>query len=282
MKPALLFTAALALVCPLGAADALKSALLFHASFDLGPHADLAAGDTQIYTAPDRTRTPALPGLHAGDAIAVAPGEGKYGAALRFRHKTKEQVFFKGERNLGYQAKNWSGSCSFWMRLDPEQGLAPGYCDPVQFVAQAWGEGNMFVEFSKDHTPRHFRYVIMAITRLWNPTNAKYEEMKRRPLVAVEQPPFRRDRWTHVCFTFGNANTGAKDGWGRLYLDGVRMGEFTGWENSFNWQVEQSALTLGLGYTGWLDDLAVFSRALTDSEVATVFTLKNGIAELRR
>jgi len=279
MKPILLL---LAFTSPLFADDALKSALLLHASFDHGPHADFAAGDAQLYTSPDRKRTPAQPGLHAGDAIELAKGEGKFGDALLFRRKTKEQVFFKGERNLGFRPKNWSGSCSFWMRLDPDKDLEPGYCDPVQFVGQAWGEGNMFVEFSKDHTPRHFRYAIMAITRLWNPQNEKWEEMTRRPMVATERPPFSRQRWTHVCFTFGNANSGAKDGWGRLYLDGVKIGEFNGWENTFNWQVDQSALTLGLNYTGFFDDVAVFNRALSDDEVKSVFALPRGIADLGR
>jgi hypothetical protein len=32
---------------------------------------------------------------------------------------------------------------------------------------------------------------------------------------------------------------------------------------------------------GYFDDLAVFNRALTDTEVAQVFALKNGIKDLR-
>jgi len=277
MKLALLLAA---LASPVFATESLKSALLFHVSFDRGAHADFAKGDKQVYTSPDRKRTPAQAGLHAGDAIEIAKGAGKFGDALLFKRKTKEQVWFKGEGNLGFQPKNWTGSSSFWMRLDPDKDLEPGYCDPVQFVAQAWGEGNMFVEFSKDHTPRHFRYAIMAITKLWNPNNEKWEEMQRRPMVAIEKPPFTRDRWTHVCFTFGNANTGEKNGWGRLYLDGAKIGEFSGWENTFNWEIDKSALTLGLNYAGLIDDVAVFNRALTDDEVKTVFGLARGVAEL--
>ncbi len=262
-------------------AESLKAALLLHADFDDEPHADFAKGDRQLYTSPDGKRTPAEPGLHAGGAVALVPGEGKFGGALWFKRKTRENVFFKGPENLGFRARNWSGSCSFWMRLDPDKDLQPGYCDPLQFVAQAWGEGNMFVEFSKDHTPRHFRYAIMPITRLWNPKNEGWETLKERPMVAVEKPPFRRDKWTHVCFTFGNANTGEKNGWGRLYLDGEKIGEFSGWQTDFNWEIQKSALTLGLSYIGYIDDLAVFNRNLTDAEVADVFALKRGIVELR-
>lgn len=272
----------LALATSLPADEALTSALVFHAGFDRGPDADFATGDTRLFTAPGRKRTEPKPGLAEADGIELAAGEGRFGGALAFRRKSKDLVFFKGGPNLGYRDKNWSGSASFWLRLDPDRDLEPGYCDPLQFVAQAWGEGNMFVEFSKDHTPRHFRYAIMAVTKLWNPNNEKWEEMERRPMVAVTQPPFSRERWTHVCFTFGNANTGAKDGWGRLYLDGVPVGEFRGWENSFHWDVEQSALTLGYSYTGLMDDIAVFNRALTDAEVKSVFSLPNGIAGLHR
>lgn len=272
----------LAFTLTASADEALKPALLFHASFDHGADADFATGERRIFTAPGRKRTEPKAGLAEADAIEVAKGEGRFGDALAFRRRSKDVVFFRGKGNLGFQPKNWSGSASFWMKLDPDKDLEPGYCDPLQFVAQAWGEGNMFVEFSKDHTPRHFRYAIMAITKLWNPANEKWEAMSRRPMVAVERPPFSRERWTHVCFTFGNANTGAKDGWGRLYLDGVKTGEFTGWENSFNWDIEQSALTLGYSYVGLLDDIALFNRALTDAEVRTVFGLGNGIADLRK
>lgn len=286
MKPSpllgLTLLPALALLPSALADESLESALLFHASFDRGADADFAKGEATLYTAPGRKRDEPIPGLDAADGIEIARGEGRFGDALAFREPAKDLVFYRGKDNLGFREKGWSGSASFWMRLDPDEDLPAGYSDPLQFVAQAWGEGNMFVEFSKDHTPRHFRYAIMAITGIWNPRNEKWEEMAERPMVAAERPPFARDRWTHVCFTFGNANTGEKDGWGRLYLDGENVGEFTGWENTFNWEIEKSALTLGYNYVGWLDDVAVFDRALTDEEVKAVHRLENGIADLRR
>ncbi len=263
---------------------ALRDALTFHASFDQSGDAEFARGDRAIYTAEERNkRDAAKPGLPGSDDVRIAAGEGKFGAALEFRRKIKPQVFFRGGENIGYQARNWNGALSFWLRLDPDKDLEPGYCDPIQLVAQAWGEGNMFVEFSKDHTPRHFRYAIMAVTKLWNPQNKKWEEMPdaERPMVPVLQPPFRRDRWTHVLVTFANANTGEKNGRGTLYLDGKKIGSFDGWNNTFNWDVSKSALTIGLWYIGFIDDLAVFNRELTDAEVQTVHSLRNGIGDLQ-
>ncbi|MGH7958838.1 MAG: LamG-like jellyroll fold domain-containing protein [Opitutaceae bacterium] len=263
---------------------ALRESLTFYASFDQAPEADFARGDRKVYTAEERgKRDAATPGLPAPELARLAAGEGKFGGALEFRKMMKPQVFFRGGDNIGYKPKHWNGSLSFWLRLDPDKDLEPGYCDPVQLVAQSWNEGNMFVEFSKDHTPRHFRFAMMAVTKFWNPNNRKWEEISEaaRPMVAVHQPPFRRDRWTHVLVTFANINSGAADGRGTLYLDGRKQGTFSGWNNTFNWDVSKSALTLGLSYVGFLDDLAVFNRELTESEARAVYSLSKGIAELR-
>jgi hypothetical protein len=262
---------------------ALRDAVTFHASFDRSADADFARGDAKVYTAEERNkRDAAVPGLPAEELARLAAREGKFGGALEFRKKIKPQVFYRGGENLGYKPKNWNGSLSFWLRLDPDKDLEPGYCDPVQLVGQAWTEGNMFVEFSKDHTPRHFRFAIMAVTKFWNPNNRKWEEIPdaERPMVPVYQPPFRRDRWTHVLVTFANVNSGASDGRGTLYLDGKKQGAFNGWNNTFNWDVTRSALTLGLAYVGFIDDLAVFDRELTESEARAVYSLSNGIADL--
>lgn len=260
----------------------LGDALLLHASFDRGLNADVAAGDAVLYHAPTGNRKDARPGLPGDNLVSLAKGGGRFGDALRFHKKTRPQ-YFQGEKNLGYRTNQWNGAVSLWLRLDPDTDLEPGYCDPLQFVGQAWEEGNLFIEFSKDHTPRHFRFAIQPVKRFWNPQNRGWEDLPEpeRPMVAVHQPPFRRDRWTHVVCCFGNLNSGQKNAWGKLYLDGKLQGEFTGWLGNFNWDVAQSALTLGYSYVGWLDDVAVFNRPLTDSEVRELFARPGGVAGLK-
>ncbi|HET6409953.1 MAG TPA: LamG domain-containing protein [Chthoniobacteraceae bacterium] len=256
--------------------EALRSALLMYTSFDGKLDADVAAGDAKLYTAETGDRKEAKAGLPEGGLVLHEDG------ALRFTKKMKPVVFFRGEENLGYQVKDWTGSLSVWLKLDPDKDLEPGYCDPLQFVAQGWGDGNMFIEFSKDHTPRHFRYAIQPVTKHWNPTGAQWEAIPEpeRPMVAVQKPPFTSDRWTHVVFSFGNVNSGKKDGWGRLYLNGELQGEFKNLDATFKWDVAQSALTLGLSYVGLLDDLAVFNRPLTDAEVKAIHASPRAIGPL--
>lgn len=248
-----------------------RADLLLAASFDGKLDADHAVGDPKLYSAPTSNRAAGAPGLPEGALVQHAKGEGRFGDALRFTKKMKPVVFFRGEENLGYNTTGWSGSCSVWLKLDPDKDLEPGYCDPLQFVGQAWDEGNMFIEFSKDHTPRHFRYALRAVTTFWNPAKRGWEEIpeKDRPMVGVHQPPFSRERWTHVVFTFTNVNSGKVDSVGKLYLDGKLQGSFTR-QQVFNWEEPKSAITLGLSYIGLLDELAIFKRALTDEEVMSL------------
>lgn len=262
---------------------AIRESMTFATTFDAGLDAEFAKGDAKLYHAPDsKSRMAGVPGLPEGELVKRAEGAGRFGAALEFTQKMKPVVFYQGATNINYATKDWNGTASFWMRLDPDKDLAPGYCDPVQYVAQQWTDGAMFVEFSKDETPRHFRYAIMGNHKIWNPDNKKWEEIPvtDRPMVQVEKPPFNREKWTHVVFTFSHANTGRKDGIGKLYLDGELRGTFTGFNNTLNWNPEQSALNLGLAYVGFLDEISLFDRALTAQEVQMLHHLPDGLNDL--
>ena len=71
-----------------------------------------------------------------------------------------------------------------------------------------------------------------------------------------------------------------EDGWGKLYLNGTLQGEFTGRENTFNWDVPQSAVTLGMSYVGFLDELTLFNRPLTNAEVKLIHEAPHGVRGL--
>lgn len=263
-------------------AQPLRESMTFAATFDNGLDADFAKGDAKLYSAPKSSaRAKATPGLPEGDLVKRVEGAGVHGAALEFTKKMDPVLFYRGGTNLAVRT-NWSGTASFWLKLDPDKDLAPGYCDPVQFVGQTWTNGAMFVEFSKDHTPRNFRFAIMAKHNLWNPTGKKWEEIPDadRPMVQVKQPGFSREKWTHVVFTFKYANTGRKDGIGKLYMDGELKGTFTGFDNTLVWDPVENYLNLGLAYVGMIDEISVFDRALSAQEVQILNHLPRGLHNL--
>jgi hypothetical protein len=273
MKIGLQLLWSLALALPLDAADAkddLRKTLTFHASFDRGTEADFALGEKKLLHAPSMgKRAEAKSGLPESGEVMIARGEGKYGDALRFVKKKSPVVFFQAATNFPYAKSNWNGTVSFWLSLDPETELEPGYTDPIQITPRAWNDAAFFVEFGKDEKPRHFRLGAYADLKVWNPENRDWNTIPwpERPLVSVERPPFAKGKWTHIVFTFENFNTGKPNGVAILYLDGRRQGQLSPRVQTFTWDPEKTAMMLGLSYIGLWDELSVFNRALTADEV---------------
>jgi len=129
-------------------------ALRFHAGFEGNGDAVVAPGDKRIYTVESLARKQWTPGIARAD-VTIAKGEGVKGDCLRFGKKAPQVICFKGE-SMPYKAKGWSGTVSFWMRLDPDKDLQPGHCDPIQITQKAWDNGALWVDFDKD-LPRDFR-----------------------------------------------------------------------------------------------------------------------------
>ena len=212
----------------------------------------------------------------------MVPTAGRFGSGLHFTKKGKTNPTFKSAGVLNYNPTNWSATVSVWLRLDPDQDLAPGYCDPVQIVGDDTKKGFIFLEWSKDETPRHFRFAIRPRFEIWNPSNLDWAKMTpaQRPAVQVTRAPFSREAWTHAVFSFAHINGKSPKPVGRLYLNGQLQGTIENWNLTFGWDPDQVLLVLGAAYVGHLDDLAAFNRPLTDAEVKMLFGLKRGVKEL--
>lgn len=274
-----LITMVLAMTAEGAQLPALKAALTHHVSFDDSLTADYSVDDKIAYwqggeEPGQRAR------IGAGNLASVA--DGRFGAAVRFTHKNPLTPYYRGEKILAYQKKGWSGSVSVWLRLDPDQDLEPGYCDPVQIIAGDNKNGFIFLEWTKDDSPRKFRYVVRPRFDLWNPDNMTWGEMPDplKPMVQLERPVFKRSQWTHVVFTFDQLNSGSA-GVGKLYLDGEFQGKISDRMLDFGWDDPRKVLlALGASYVGDMDDLSVFNRALSDSEVAALHHLPVGVREI--
>ncbi len=260
--------------------DGLSEALSFHASFDHGPTADFARGDAQIYTAPKYDQLDqASPGIGDPD-ISIENNAGRVGSALKFNRSYKRALFYRSEKNLAYSTENWVGTISFWLNLNPDEDLEPGYCDPIQVTDSAYNDAAIWVDFSQD-PPRDFRLGVFGDLEVWNPQkvspNDNPDFMNR--LVAVTRPPFKRGSWTQVVITYAGLNSEA-GGTARLYLDGRLQGTAEGIQEPFTWDLPRSTIRLGINYVGLFDELAIFDRALGDEEVRILHQLEGGVAAL--
>lgn len=259
------------LVCA-GASQAAdwKKEVVFRAGFNGSLEAQVAGGDPKLYHAPSyKELASAQPGLEGTD-VRHAKGEGRTGDALRFTRKNTRAIFFKAQGNVPFDPMSWSGTVSFWLKLDPDQDLEPGFCDPLQLTDKAYNDSAIWVDFSKDERPRHFRLGVFGALKAWNPSNLapdKNPDFNRR-LVVVTRPPFARDHWTHVAIT--HSGLGSSAGEASLYLDGKLQGSATKIAETFEWDFSKAAIRLGLDYVGLMDDVAIFRRALTAGEVASL------------
>lgn len=252
-----------------------RDAIIFHAPFDQSPNAAVAAGDPKIYTGDSLKREKIASGID-GSTVEWTKAGGHVGGALRFKSKTPKLVFFKGGKNVPYRKQHFSGTVSLRMKLSPKEDLPKGYVDPLQITDKKWDDASFFVDFDQGEA-RDFRLGVFSDTTFWNPKNRKFDEIpsSERPMVTVQQPPFKRDRWTHVAFVWNNFND-ASSGRATLYIDGKAMGSLIG-PQRFSWDPEQAVIMLGINYIGMLDDLAIFSRALTDNEIVQLMGAADSI-----
>lgn len=258
----------------------LGRSLTFHADFDRSSDARYAAGDKRIYTAPSwQEQAAAKPGLDHPD-LELAAGEGRFGGALWFRKKNEKAVFFKADKNVAFDPKNWTGTISFWLSLDPNQDLAPGFCDPIQITDKAYNNDAIWVDFTKDDRPRHFRLGVFGDLKSWNPQNLQGDTPGfTKRLVVNQNPPFAKGKWTHVVIT--HEGLGGGKGNAHLYLNGLLQAAAGPIAEAFSWDISAAAIRLGVNYVGLFDDLSVFSKALTGDEVKQLYGLRKGVASLK-
>lgn len=251
----------------------LSRALTFYASFDRGTEADFAVGDARLYHAPSMAKqAEAKEGLPPTGEMSALQAQGVSGHALRFNKKKAPVIFYQAAKNVDYKSNNWNGTVSFWLSLDPQKDLEPGFTDPIQITPRAWNDAAFFVEFGKDENPRHFRLGVYADHKVWNPEGREWGAIpfKDKPLISVERPPFGRDKWTHIVFTWENFNSGQSNGVAKLYLDGKLQGAMEQKNQTFTWDPNKTLIMLGLSYIGLFDELSIYNRVLTEKEIAIV------------
>jgi hypothetical protein len=256
----------------------MAKALTFHASFDHGLDADFSNGDKG---ARYRSKAAFVP-AEFNQELQHQPQGGRFGGALFFPKKGNSRPQYRAGDLLNYNGTDWSASVSVWLKLDPDRDLEPGYCDPVQIVGDDTKKGFIFMEWSKNESPRLFRFAIRPLLHLWNPGEKPWDEIPfdKRPMVQVANAPFSREAWTHAVFSFEHLNSKQAKPRGRLHLNGRNMGAIEGWDLTFGWDPSLVELVLGASYVGAVDDLAVFHKALSDAEISTLYSLPGGVRDL--
>lgn len=255
---------------------ALSKALTFYASYDSGVDADFALGDKTLYTRPKKKEADSIQvGLHK-EGVMLSMDKGKFGGALKFNDKKRGYIYYPSENNIAYSKKDWNGTVSFWLSLDPNNDLKPGFCDPIQITDVSYNDAAIWVDFTKDN-PRVFRLGVIGDRDAWNPKPKGPDNENPifiRQLPPVRNPPFGSGQWTHIAITFSHLNT--DNGEAKLYINGELKGKRSPIKDPFTWELEKSNIYLGLSYIGLMDELTIFNRSLSRKEINDLYKLENG------
>ncbi|MDF9798414.1 hypothetical protein OKW21_003677 [Catalinimonas alkaloidigena] len=257
----------------------LKESLTFYASFDEKAEADFAKGDPWIFTAEHYDQLPQGKRGLQSEYIQRVSDQGVSGACLDFTRKNEHVLFFKAADNINYTKEDWSGAVSFWLQLEPNQDLEPGYSDPIQITDEGYDDASLWVDFS-DKNPRDFRMGVFGDAAVWNPQGGEggeHPEFMSR-LVTAQTMPFGREEWTHVVICFSHLNT-AK-GSASLFLNGKLQGSQENITEPFSWDLDKATIRLGINYVGLMDELAIFNRALSEEEIGTIYQMKGSLKSM--
>ncbi|MCE7995174.1 MAG: LamG domain-containing protein [Roseivirga sp.] len=269
--------------CRSHSSSELRNALTFYASFDKGTTADFALGGPDIYTAHatyvNSSRN--LEGIQVGmnnTDHSIIQGEGQFGNAFQFGEKSDTVLFYKSKDNITYNPQNWSGTISFWLRVDPSTELT-GYTDPIQITDTNFNDASIWVDFT-DKAPKDFRLGVIGDKAAWtlDTLNSPVKAVFEKRLVSTKASYFTKDNWTHILITYdglGTVNSRAN-----LYLNGKKVGLVSGIDDPFTWELEKSNIFLGLNFSGLMDELAIFNKPLTDKEAMELYQLKGGIKSI--
>ena len=93
---------------------------------------------------------------------------------------------------------------------------------------------------------------------------------------------FKAGDWHHVVLNWKNFDSGKEDAVSALYIDGKLIGEIKDRAIAMDWDLEKAGIYVAVNYIGLLDELALFNRALTPEEIATLHKQPGVLAGLKK
>jgi len=247
---------------------ALRQALSLYASFDKEVRADVAGGERTLSTRSNHETQKDVHVFTPGfDPKALRIGKGIHAGALECDAVLPRngRVFFPARGNIVYQQGGWAGTLSVWINTDPELLLRTPFCDPVQITHKGAGNGGLWCDFN-DQKPRQMRFG--AFPALASGEKGIPEFDPNAPMVRAGSPGFKAGEWHHLAMVWKGFDTGKPDAELQCYVDGKLAGTLKDRAIAMGWDLDRAGIYIAVNYVGSLDELAVFSRALSSADVA--------------
>lgn len=247
---------------------AVRKAASFYASFDEAVRGDFGAGlepGTRRNHETQKGEFVFEKGIDT-KVFRIARDKGIHGGALDATDVLDRngRIEFPVKGNLAFRKGGWGGAVSVWCNTDPNKLLKTKFCDPIQITQKGSGNGGIWFDFN-DAKPRDLRHG--AFTAVPPGQKGIGEDDPKAPMVRVPKIDWKAGDWHHVVLSWSNFDTGKDDAVSALYIDGKLIGEVKDRAIAMDWDVEEAGVYFSINYVGLLDELGLFSRALTADEV---------------
>ena len=269
---------------PVDAGDeaALKKAVTFYASFDESLVPDVGVGP--IKTRMNHEKEAGKFVFEDGfdqNLFRIAKGKGIAGGCLETTDLPPRngRIFYPVKGNLAFNKGGWGGAMSMWINTDPNKLFKLKFCDPVQITQKGANNGGIWFDFN-DAKPRDLRMGVFPAVP--EGTVGAKESDADAPMVRVPGVAFKVGDWHHIVLSWSNFDTGKKDAVATLYIDGKKIGDVKDRAIAMDWDIEKAGIYTAVGYSGLLDEMALFNRPLTAAEVTALHKTPGLLQSLKR
>jgi hypothetical protein len=250
----------------------LLKAVTFYASFDEAVRGDIGGGvlafDTRFNHPTEKDKHVFEKGFDA-KAFRIAKDKGVSCGALDAVDVLPRngRIFVPVKGNLAFQKTGWGGAASMWCKTNPDTMLKTSFCDPIQITQKGANNGGLWFDFN-DAKPRGLR--LGAFPAVSAGVKGIGEADANAPMVRVPAVGWKADDWHHVVITWNNLDTGKDNAVAALYIDGKLIGQVKDRPIAMDWDEDRAGVYVAVNYIGLIDELGLFNRMLTASEVTAL------------
>lgn len=189
---------------------------------------------------------------------------GAYDGFLQF-NTGSGALSYNAKDNFPYKANQaWSGSVAFWLNVNTAE-FEADYPEPFHIGKRVsgdfpWDDAVIFIDFKKSENALRFGCYPDKKQEI-------SDQMVADRLITVPAN-WKGDKWHHIAMTWTNFNSGKADATWSLYIDGELKGSKGPIEQKVTWDIENQVVRFNhYRFPGKIDEIAIFSKALTKDEV---------------
>jgi hypothetical protein len=185
---------------------------------------------------------------------------------------------YPAKANFPYKASQaWSGSVAFWLDVNTSNCEAD-YPEPFHIGKRIstefpWDDAVLFIDFKKSENALRFGCYP-------DKTQEISDQMVADRVISIPAN-WKSGQWHHIAITWENFNSGKPDATWSLYLDGEHKGQKGPIAQQVTWNMDDQVMRFNHHkFPGKIDEIAVFSKALTADEIKYLTNPKKPLNKL--